>query len=84
MSKLSPTPDERAIYTHIGSRIQEERKSLGFSQMDLAQEVGLARVSISNIEVGRYCTSISMLYKIARALGISVMALLPGEEFHLD
>ena len=71
------TLDEKAIYAHIGKRIREERKALGFEQKDLAQEVDLARTSIVNIEAGRQAVSIHVLYKIARALGVSVMALLP-------
>ena len=65
------------IYVHIGQRIQEERKSLGFLQQDLAQEIGLLRTSIVNIEAGRQRLPIHKLYEIAEALGVSVSCLLP-------
>jgi len=71
---------EKSANVEIGKRIQKERKLLGFTQQELADEVELARVSISNIEAGRYLTSVYMLYRIARALGVPVMALLPEEE----
>lgn len=72
--------NEQSIYIEIGKRIREERKALGFNQTDLAQEVGILRTSIANIEAGRQRLPIYMLYRIATALGITVNDLLPGEE----
>lgn len=68
---------EQALYQHIGQRICQERSELGFTQTDLAQEVGLLRTSIANIEAGRQRLPIYMLYRIATALGVPVTNLLP-------
>lgn len=68
---------ENGLYSEIGRRIKAEREALGFSQIDLAQEIGLTRTSITNIEAGRQRMLIQTLYAIATALGIPVSDLLP-------
>jgi transcriptional regulator with XRE-family HTH domain len=65
------------LYREIGTRIRRERDSLGFSQIDLATEVGLTRTSIVNIESGRQRLPIHVLYSIASAMGVSAYCLLP-------
>lgn len=72
------TRDEM-LYREIGLRVRKERKELGFSQMELAEEVGLTRTSIVNIETGRQRLPIHVLYSVAEALGVSVTCLLPKE-----
>lgn len=69
---------ETALYCEIGGRIRAERGALGFSQVELAKEVGLTRTSIINIEAGRQRLPLCTLYSIANALGISVFCLLPS------
>lgn len=70
---------EEALYREIGWRIRKERDELGFSQADLAQEIGLTRTSIVNIEAGRQRLPIHMLYAVAHALGVPATCLLPEE-----
>jgi len=70
---------EDALYREIGMHIRKERKDLGFSQIELAEEVGLTRTSIVNIETGRQRLPIHVLYTVAEALGVSVACLLPKE-----
>lgn len=65
------------LYSEIGKRIRTERDALGFSQIDLAAEIGLTRTSIVNIESGRQRLPIHVLYAIAEALAVSVRDLLP-------
>ncbi len=65
------------LYSEIGKRIKAEREALGFSQSDLAREIGLLRTSVANIEAGRQRLPIHMLYAVACALGISAYDLLP-------
>jgi transcriptional regulator with XRE-family HTH domain len=66
------------LYCQIGERIRKERDELGFSQLELATEIGMTRVSIVNIEAGRQRLPIHTLYAIADALGVSVACLLPA------
>lgn len=72
------TADETALYREIGNRVRAERESLGFSQVELAEEIGLTRTSVTNIETGRQRPPLSTLYSIANALGVSVFCLLPN------
>jgi transcriptional regulator with XRE-family HTH domain len=65
------------LYSEIGRRIKAEREALGFTQIDLAQEIGLTRTSLTNIEAGRQRLPIHVLYAIASALALPVSDLLP-------
>jgi transcriptional regulator with XRE-family HTH domain len=69
--------DIDGLYLEIGKRIKIERSALGFSQQDLAQEIGMLRTSVVNIEAGRQRLPIHVLYAVADALGIPVYQLLP-------
>lgn len=73
-SSMAVTP----LYYEIGKRIRRERDELGFSQGDVAAEIGLLRTSVANIESGRQRLPIHVLYAIADALGVSVFCLLPN------
>jgi transcriptional regulator with XRE-family HTH domain len=57
-----------AIYGRIGSRIRRRRRNLKILQDDLAQQTGLSRGSISNIEAGRQQLYVHHLVAIADAL----------------
>ncbi|MBM4351125.1 MAG: helix-turn-helix domain-containing protein [Deltaproteobacteria bacterium] len=62
------------IKTHkeIGDEIRRIRKTLGMSQMKLAEGVGVSFQQIQKYEKGVNKISIEMIQRIARALGISV------------
>ncbi len=68
------------LYAEIGKRIRAEREALGFTQIELAQGVGLVRASIVNIEGGRQKLPIHVLYQIASELAVPVHGLLPDSE----
>lgn len=67
------------VYVRIGQRIRELRtaRSPRVSQARLANDVGLSRVSMANIERGRHRVQVHVLYAIARVLSVSVTELLP-------
>ena len=52
--------------------IKARRQELGFSQEDLAGQCDLDRPYISLLEVGRKQPTISVLYRIAVGLGLSL------------
>lgn len=56
----------------VGERIREERLRRGRSVRQLARDVGVSASLISQIENGRSRPSVSTLYAITQALGISV------------
>lgn len=65
------------LYHRIGVKISTERRKVKLRQADLADEVGLSRTSIVNIEQGRQSIQIDTLYAIARTLDVTVDKLLP-------
>lgn len=71
-------------YQVIGERISRRRKALKMRQSDLAELIGIARVSISNMEVGRHMPSIPTLYCIAKALKTDIHDLLPKDINEVD
>ena len=64
----------------VGKRIREIRKEKGFSQEDLAARADLDRTYMTSVECGRRNISIVNLYKIAKALEVSLEELFRGIE----
>ena len=60
------------IYTAIGSRIKQIRKSKGITQAVLAQDVGIATSHMSHIESAQSNASLKTIIKIADALSVGV------------
>jgi DNA-binding XRE family transcriptional regulator/quercetin dioxygenase-like cupin family protein len=61
-----------AAVLQIGGRIRVERVRRGISLRSLARSVGLSPSLISQIETGKCQPSVSTLYAITTALGVSV------------
>ena len=61
-----------AAVLQIGERIRAERARKGISLRSLARGVGLSPSLISQIETGKCQPSVSTLYAITTALGVSV------------
>lgn len=72
-----PKPIE-ACHISVGIRIRMIRETLGLSQGDLAKRVGLQRVSVTNIEVGRQRLLLDGIERFATALGTTPKHLLKG------
>lgn len=62
----------------IGKNIRERRQFFDINQEDLAEQIGLTRTSISNIEAGRQLPPLDILYKICHSLGSELPDLLPS------
>lgn len=69
ISDIEPTGEGDDWAVIIGWRIAAIRSSLGLSQSELADAVGMHQPNIARIERGRYSTSVDILGKIAEALG---------------
>lgn len=54
------------------NRIRELRESKGMTQADLADLADVARQTILAIEKGRYDPSLSLAFRIADILGMSI------------
>ena len=62
----------------IGTRIRERRKEIKLTQQALAQKVGMAQASLSELETGESNSS-TLLASIAAALGINALWLEAGK-----
>jgi len=69
------TPTCEPIYETVGCNIKAWREHLGFTQRELAEEVGVQRTSINNAEAGRQRLMLHTIQKIAEALGVSLCEL---------
>lgn len=75
--------DEKRLYKVLGERLKYLRENQDFStdkltQAKLADEVGLERTSITNIEKGNQKVPLHVLYKICAVLQIQINDLLPN------
>ena len=61
-----------AVSVNIGERLRELRESRNISMRSLATKSGLSANALSMIERGKASPSVSTLYKLAEALGISI------------
>lgn len=68
----------------IGQRIREERLRRGFNLRSLARAVNVSASHISQIETGKCRPSVSTLYAITTALGVSIDDIFEGSGTGLD
>ena len=54
----------------VGNKVKNLRVNLGMTQAELAELVGIARVSIISIETGRFIPTIETALRISLALGL--------------
>ena len=69
-----------SIYAAIGERIKARRRTLGFTQEQLAPRLGISRASLANMETGRQTVLVHQLYRLAEALEMSPSDLLPAPQ----
>jgi transcriptional regulator with XRE-family HTH domain len=61
-----------------GHRIAEARKRRGLTQQDLAEKVGVHRVSIARLEAGARSPSMALARRIAGVLDTDIATLFGG------
>jgi len=57
---------------HLSKRLKEVRKNRKFTQQELAEKAGLHLTYIGHLELDKYRPTVFVIWKIARALGVSV------------
>lgn len=72
--------DEQHIYRTIGQRLRDRRQVLRLKQVEVAEQLGLLRSSLANIESGRQRVTIHTLYRFCAALSIDIQDVLPDME----
>jgi len=65
----------KTILTSIGNRLRARRQELKFSLLSLSRRTGLSVSLLSQIERARSSASLASLYKICRALDLSMATL---------
>lgn len=61
----------------FGDKVRKYRMKKGFSQEELANKAGLHRTQIALIEGGKRCPRLDTVYKLAAAMGVKPVRLLP-------
>lgn len=77
---VKPKAADQFFYRQFGQLLAEIRRKKGMSQELLADELGLSRTSITNIEKGRQPIQLHSLYRIARLLEVELKELLPSPQ----
>lgn len=68
------------LHRQVGAAIKQRREHVGMSQTRLAEEVGLLRTSITNIEAGRQKAPLHILYSICIVLNMELCEVLPSNK----
>src|SRR5512143_3973441 len=63
-----------AVSVNVGERLRELREARNISMRTLATRSGLSANALSMIERGKTSPSVSTLYKLADAMGVSITA----------
>ena len=69
--RLLPLLEKELGPVTFGMFLRVARNSLGFSQVEMARKLGLARGTVCDIEKGRQLVSTSLAVKVARKAGLS-------------
>lgn len=78
VSAAMKTKDD-AFFRELGTRIAQGRKARGLTQVQLAEQLGIAQQTLAHYEVGRVRIVASMLPLMADILDVSVDELLTGQ-----
>ena len=76
-------PNSRALWQQIGRKIRFFRNAREMTAADLANAVGLSRMSITNAEAGVQRLYIDSMLKMANVLRVPITDLLPDPDAEL-
>jgi transcriptional regulator with XRE-family HTH domain len=62
----------KVMTAELGDRLRTLRETRALTQAELAERIGVARTSITNIEGGHQNLSVGRLFVLAMTLGVSV------------
>jgi transcriptional regulator with XRE-family HTH domain len=69
-------PTESAFYAQLGRRIADRRKTLGITQVQLAQTLGIAQQTMAHYEAGKVRFAAALLPVLAKTLDLGVEELI--------
>ena len=67
---------EKELLRRLGLRIKQLRIEAGLSQSDLGLEIDVEKSNVSRLESGQFNSKIFTLFKVAKALKVSLPDLL--------
>ncbi|WP_413207940.1 helix-turn-helix domain-containing protein [Rhodospirillum sp. A1_3_36] len=76
--KTSHSPSTHPVDRHVGHRIQQRRKSLGLTQAQLAEALGISMQQVQKYETAFNRISASRLYELSQALAVPVRFFFEG------
>ena len=71
---------ESEFILKVCENIKQKRLELSIKQVDLAHTVGIEATNLRRIEAGKTCPSFKTLCRIAAALNIDVIDLIPKDK----
>lgn len=71
---------EKQLLKKIGLRVKQLRTAKGISQRELGFEIDVEKSNISRLEAGQFNTRILTLYRVAKALDLTLPELLQIEK----
>lgn len=77
MGKRKPRIQQAEIVQQFGVRLRELRQARNTTQADLAREAQVALSHLSKLEKGEAAPGLDLLDRLAKALGVTVVDLLP-------
>lgn len=78
--KRTPRKRQHKIAQRFAQRVKELRKQKGWTQIDLAQKLGIRRTAVANYEQGISFPPLPTLDRIAQLFGVSLDGLVWGYE----
>lgn len=76
--KRKAAPSKETMARLIGQRVRAARAAAGMGQIEASERAGIVQGYLSDIERGKSC-SVVTLAKIAAALGVDLVDLLPNQ-----
>lgn len=68
--------DEKEMLKQLGKNIARLRTKKGLSQSELATAANIEKATLGHIELGTRNPTVKTLYKISKALGVSLIELM--------
>ena len=68
------------LYGEVERKLRQARVTQGLSQERLAQQLGISRASVVNIEAGRQRAPLHLLWQFSEALATDLSLLIPRRE----
>jgi transcriptional regulator with XRE-family HTH domain len=78
LTKTQRVKVRRDFTKALSRRIREVRKEKGLTQQKLAEEADLHLTYVAHLEYGKYHPTVFVLWKIAKALGVTLNDLTHG------